>query len=861
MAMTKRSSFWQFLHFLLRFIGLNGLVAVAVAAFLWQALDMPSEATVVGIAGLSAIGLALLGEMRGLMQATMSHRGAAGLNVVLQVLLATVLVVGCNVFAFSHYKRFDWTTARTFTLEPSIRAKLADLRGDTDIIVYLQHVSFGQRVELRQNEHEQAAEKIIVEKVKDLAEQFQELGPNFRVHILDTQKKAFQQRRKEINVLSGELSEDQLKANDNPTKDRPARDSELLKTIEKAPEDSIFFYARDSKQLQRLSFNDIYQLDKKASEEANGKKGNLVLNYQGVANFEAKVFKIEEKKPRIGFAVVHGFLGQDGTEEIGMPGLKDALNKRGFEGRDIVLRKWPQREPAALEHEESRFELLEAKKSFFERVVKELEEDIRDHARGKKTWETTKLEDLNKDYALVATIQGFRPITRKQLEAARKAQGRIFATRDITEEFRAEYVREYIDELEAFEQELAAARKKLAKTTDEQSKLRVDNLAEQRRITDVRDKMKRLLADVDMLVVPRATLFNLLRGDRIGGRVYALEDSQIEAIKDFMKAGKPVLFCLGPMNEPGETPDSESQDSLEKMLASFNITMPNQTVLFNSEGEAMAESDEREQMRGGAVDIPAAELEWKVPPGSRWFTSLDLNAAPPIRTSMRLTAHGLGEKSREGLKIRHPRPVYVVRTTWPAEAIGSAFGSLALSTPTAPSQALAALYAKSAKKLDEKTVFLMTDSESWNEERPFPSEKHTPRYERPKADDPNKGTINEKRRGPFPIGVALETEVPTEWYDKDTPKKPIKVRLAVIGHGGLFIGEKLPPMREKLFLDVSNWLLGRDNLLARDNETWQFPRVEITPAEHTIWVWGICRALPFVFLYIGTIVWLVRRMR
>jgi hypothetical protein len=66
-------------------------------------------------------------------------------------------------------------------------------------------------------------------------------------------------------------------------------------------------------------------------------KGNLVLNYQGVQNFADKVFKIEEKKPRIGFAVVHGFLGQDGTEDIGMPGLKDALARLRKFGCRCVL--------------------------------------------------------------------------------------------------------------------------------------------------------------------------------------------------------------------------------------------------------------------------------------------------------------------------------------------------------------------------------------------------------------------------------------------------------------------------------------------------------------------------------------------
>ncbi len=844
MKTHKRSGFGQVMQFLLRFLGLNGLVAVAAGAFLWYGLGLLLPALLVGGTGVCMVAVALLAELRGFAETAFSHRGGAGINVVVQITLATALVVGGNWFSFNHSKRFDCTSARTFTLPDDIRAKLADLRGDTDIIVYLQHVSFGQRVELRQDEYDQAAEKIIIKKVEDLADQFREYGPQFRVHVLDTQARSSKEREDEIKAIFPSAAAD-----------------EMLATIKNSPENSIFFYSRDAGQMQRLSFNDIYQLDKEASKAANKGRGNLVLNYQGEQNFAEKVFKIEEKKPRIGFAVVHGFLGQDGTEEIGMPGLKDALIKRGYEGRDIVLRKWPQREPAALEHEESRFELLEAKKNFFERTIKEIEEELKDDDKDKKFWQDSKLADINKDLVLVATTRGFQPISRVQLEKIRKSQGRIPTTREITKEYRDEIVEALVEEIKSLDTDLKDVRKKLAKAVDEQSKLRVDNLAEQRRITDVREKMKRLLADIDMLVVPRPTLFNLLRGDRIGGRVYALDDAQVEAIKDFMKAGKPVMFCLGPMNEPGDGLDDLMADSLEKMLATFNIQLPNQTILFNTEGEAMAESDERDQMRGGVVDVPAAEVDWRIPATSRLFSGFDLKAAPPIRTSMRMTVHGLGEKSRDGLKIRHPRPVYVVRTTFPAESIGGAFGSLSSSWPMGPAQALAALYAKSAKKIDEKTVFLMTDPESWNEEKPFLSEKHIPRFERPKADDPNKGTVQEKRRGPFPIGVALETEVPLDWYENDAPKKPVKVRLAVIGHGGLFIGEKLPPMREKLFLDVSNWLLGRDNLLAQDRGTWEYPRVEIGDTARTLWVWGMCVALPLLFLYIGVNVWLVRRMR
>src|SRR5207244_3256062 len=137
MAVTQRSSFGQSLHFLLRFLGLNGLVALAVGAFLWLSLDLQFAGMIVMIAGAAAVCLALMGEMRGMAQATFSHRGVAGVNVLLQIGMATALLIGGNVFAFNQFKRFDVTTERTFTLEDGIRQKLATMRGDTDIIVYL----------------------------------------------------------------------------------------------------------------------------------------------------------------------------------------------------------------------------------------------------------------------------------------------------------------------------------------------------------------------------------------------------------------------------------------------------------------------------------------------------------------------------------------------------------------------------------------------------------------------------------------------------------------------------------------------------------------------------------------------------
>ena len=235
-----------------------------------------------------------------------------------QVILASVLLVGVNVFSFFNYKRFDWTRDHSFTLPDDVRAELAKLRGDTDIVVFQQHVSFGQRGEHKQDNYDLAAQKKIVEKVHDLAELFQDLGPRFRVQVLDIQDDDFEEKLKDIK----------------------ARAPQLAEAIEKAPENSIFFWTGDQERLQRLSFNDVYQLDKVASQERN----NLVLNDQGVDAFARKILNIEEKKPRVGIAVVHELLSVKTADPFyGMPGLKKSLEARGFDYRDVILKaKWGQ---------------------------------------------------------------------------------------------------------------------------------------------------------------------------------------------------------------------------------------------------------------------------------------------------------------------------------------------------------------------------------------------------------------------------------------------------------------------------------------------------------------------------------------
>jgi hypothetical protein len=103
--------------------------------------------------------------------------------------------------------------------------------------------------------------------------------------------------------------------------------------------------------------------------------------------------------------------------------------------------------------------------------------------------------------------------------------------------------------------------------------------------------------------------------------------------------------------------------------------------------------------------------------------------------------------------------------------------------------------------------------------------------------------------------------VPASWYGDKLPEHTPEVRLAVLGHGGVFLGKALTPMREKLLLDVSNWLLGRDDLLARGYQTWQYPRVQLSETAFALWALAAVLGLPLFFIFLGSVVLMVRQMR
>jgi hypothetical protein len=844
---SRKSSFWQSVHFLARFFGLSGALAACVGAFIWQILGNEEIGSIVVTLGLSAVAFGLLFELRGVAKTVSSRRGAFGLNVVLQIVVLMALVVGVNVFSFEKYRRFDMTSKKIFTLDKAIADQLAQLRGDTEIIVLQQYVSFGQRAEYKQDKYDFAAQRKIVEKVKDLAEQFKDFGPKFHVTVLDVQDDYYQEKLDKIRKLSPDLAA----------------------AIEKAPENSIFFYAKEHNQIQRLSFNDIYQLDKESSIDGN----NLVLKYQGVGPFARKIFNIEEKKPRVALAVVHPYLGLQNAEQpmFTMAGAKKILDAYGFDSGDIVLRKLSEEgdltdEPDALTYDESRYEQIEDDLAATDDALTENQKQLDNANEMYKFWSESSLAVLNKKFAYVTLPDGREVVLlRSQVDGFKKKGVKFRDVIDVDEVDRKNETADYKQDIEILKHVLESQREDKASLLKEKQSLKAESLTEKRRLNDMEGKMKAVLANVDLLIVPRFTLMNAPSKRTIPNRLHRLDAAQLKAMKAFLKEGKPILFLLGPTNMPGEVPDFDGgggADQLEAMLAEIGFKLPKQTILYNIEAKEF-----HARKFGGEFDRSKRELDvpgLKFDDSTVTFQAGKLKQAltpHPLRTSLKLTSRTIGSKKGQEVGVRHPRPVYFLRSAAP-EGPASLVGRLALPDVTSRLGAAGAWLNKAQQKPDENAVFLLTREECWNENNPYITKSREPRYTPAKDDDPTKGTIEEERRGPFPIGVAVEAQLPASWYD-DGKAKPQKTRVAVIGSGNVFVGPSLPPLKEKMLLDVVNWLMGRDDLLAHEVDTWQYPRVPIRQdsVAFDLWAWGARLGLPLVFIYLGIVVWMVRRMR
>ncbi|MFL5243111.1 MAG: hypothetical protein ACJ8FY_13465 [Gemmataceae bacterium] len=818
MAVTSKSpSPWPSrLHFLVRLLGLTGLVAAGVGLFLAVQGDLlafdlgqiPSTGEVHGpsfgrqidlfkdavageggllaqitvcmlLAGCVAALVALLVELVVLIRTSTGRRSASGLSVVVQGVLATILLIGVNVFSFRHYLRLDWTRDAQFTLPDKTQKELRELTGSTTLVVYKRHKTFGTLND-KPDEYDYEAERKVVEKVNDLVEQFRQFGPQFNVVVLDVEEKGFDRKREEL------------------TKSVP----ELRKALDEAPENSIFFYAKEADgkgKVQRLSFNQFYQLDKNASKAANNGLGNLVLRFQSIEPFARRVLNIDDKKPTIGIAVVHELLTTKGGEEFyALAGLRKTLTEQGFNVEDIVLKKWSDMgppEPGVATFEEYRFEDLEEQLADMDAGIKGLEAGIKEYQDFRNHVETASLNDLSKEFA-------------KQLRG-----------RKLEEKDRREQVNLISQEITLRQAILDNLRQQREEAAQEKVNLPQDTSGEQRRLTDLKAKFERLLAKCDLLIVPRMTIRNAALGEVVPPSIHNLDQAQVAAIRDFMKAGKPVLACLGPSSEPPNSrlmAEQKGPDGFEEMLTELGFHLNTQTVLFNDEAKSFAQRRTSFLTSSGNVQIPPVKFDW-----------IEKDKAPnPIRASMMVAEASLGQNL--DLSIRNPRPI--------------------------------SFDPDRARLLPFDPDFMRTSERSWNDDNPFPSRERTPHAEPTKPGDPLFGTPDAKRYGPFTVGAAVKVPVPATWYS-ETPVSAKDVRVAVIGQGHWFVGNDLPPAKQRLLLDTTNWLLGRDDELLHEGTQWSYPRVVLSDHDANLWHWGTQIGLPALFAYLGVVVLMVRRLR
>jgi hypothetical protein len=347
---------------------------------------------------------------------------------------------------------------------------------------------------------------------------------------------------------------------------------------------------------------------------------------------------------------------------------------------------------------------------------------------------------------------------------------------------------------------------------------------------------------------------DIVRGDVIPASLFHLSQDQARVIQEFMQAGKPVLFALGPVINDGRGP-TEGPDEVEKLLPQFGILPSRQTILTDAEAAAIAE---RSGQEFGSTVRPTPLL-FPVSPTGRF-------APNPISQAYQTTARAVDQQ----LDIRKGgyRPFDLA----PGVLERSSF----------------------------QPVIATTGPDSFNEDNPLPTDDAVPKFEPTKPEDPKRGTREEERRGPFPVGIALEAPIPVDWvrpaaangspglsvvqqqalaglafhWDgglsaallsealKPTPRPT--VRLVVFGHGGLFTGKTLEPGPETLLIHSLNWQLKREERLPRnlpDEQKWRYPRADLSPEIARLWRQGLLLVLPAAVAVLGITVLMLRKVR
>jgi hypothetical protein len=853
-------------RFLVRLLGLLALLAVPAGVVLMHGTmpppDVGAEAgveafrgvlgggsglaphvgAVLVLAGAAVLLVWLLVELVGVLFLVTGRRSAIGLNAVVQVIAAATLLVAVNALSFTNYVRYDATRDRHFTLPADLVNELKRLRSDSPTtVVVLRQGAQSTLVTAPPDAYDDAAQAKVVEKVNDLVAQLREFGPRFNVVALDTKSVKYARRVAELTAT------------------RPGLAAELAA----APESSIFFYADEkvtgpadarkyTGRVARMPFRDFYQLDKTASlaAAAGGPpegQGNLVLLTRGPEAFVRRLLTLDARRPRVALAVIHPLLTtRETVNDYSAAGLRTALVRNGFEVTDIILKQFGRGGPpvpAARTYAESELDRGEARYKLLNLAVAQREALIREIAA-----DTAAADKL---IAKADATDAIDPKRKALTDAAQILQAYV------GQPIRSEgQVRSIVVQLKtqagSFQEELAELQKQVSEAGNQyRDLLRDDRAVESRRLTDVPTKLRQYTADADILILPRVTVVDVVRGDTIPSSVFDVSVEQAAVVKEFLAAGKPVLFALGPPVSDGRGP-APGPDAVEALLPQFGIIPGRQTILTDKEAVAIAER-QGDPFAGGGSVTAAVSFEAPRLPGQ---------APNPIAEAFRTTARAV-DKSLD-LKKGGYRPIYLAP-------------GVAARSPFAPE-------------------ILLTGPTSFNEDNPVPTADTLPKYEPSRPDDPKRGTREEERRGPFPVGVCVEEKIPADWVGKSGGPQPAlaaelaaslalpfdhgvaaacahlanaavprpTVRLVVLGHGGLFTGLQLDGAQETLLVDCLNWQLKRDDALpvaATAETTWQYPRADLTPTQFFQWSVGAFVGLPAAIAVVGLIALMIRKVR
>ena len=643
-----------------------------------------------GSAALFALAIELLAGLR----LAAGRRSLTGTVALVQIAMAAVLLVGVNVWSFQHPKRLDLTRNQQFTLPEEVRQQLAQLdpNSETTIVLYQQHRGANDKPDPLELE----AERKVVEKVTDLIELFREVGPQFRVEVLDVAEKGYADRLAAV------------------TRDAP----ELRKAIEAAPQSSIFI--RSGKHVQRVGFGSFYRLDRSASQ----KRDNLVLRSVGPEPIARRIVNVEERASAIGVLVAHERLSSEGPINLfTLAGARKVLERAGFEVHDVIL-KGPTGEPTADSLEVSKLERLQNDLDELNAEISSLDREVKLIDRLLSTMADGSLDEINR--LILAYAEQFNP--------------RFILVR-LNDRNRDIIKRLFSNQRDAARESLNLAREEQQSVAKDLSGLSGERIRQLRRLKDLRTRLKRFVDDYDMLLVVRLTSRKTASRLPIRRSTISTSARPKWSASFCVRADRcsPVCATNVPnLGRPGGPPAIKPPDPLESMLAQLGILFGKRTILYNVEKRAFAGREENLLRVSKPLQVPALRIgsgttnlaerlqqdaftEIREPLAALGTAAANpllalpfirpanpVLAANPVEESLRLADEESGSKL--DLKLRFLRPVFI--------------DPLSRSRMTVAPEVLA------------------TTSATWNDEQPFSTTlRPVPRFEPPVPEDPDNGTL------------------------------------------------------------------------------------------------------------------------